>query len=206
MTRLVSSAEFAGICTTQRWVTRRNKSRPVHRFSVCPNTGVVHSATRRRTFSFLWTTELAATVAALVSHFETIYRKHMRDLPIVNRNLRVEAINFQEYDGDQLGVLITPWFMNLVLLPNDAHAPDCAQGSKSSIDFPSGAIEFTGCLDDTLGCFRTAVLFRTVTDLPSQYMARDVARQVMLDLFVKPRDQGTQAFSRRALFTGRGVS
>lgn len=146
---------------------------------------------------------MAGRVAALVAHFETIYREHMQGLPIVNRNLHVEAVAFQEYEGDQLGVLITPWFMNLVLLPSTADAADCAQGSKSQVDFPSGSIEFTGCQDDTLGHFRTAVLFRTVADLSDQEMARNIARQVMQDLFVRPGS--ARVVSRRALFTGQGV-
>jgi len=148
-------------------------------------------------------TEMTDSVAALVAHFETIYTEHMQDLPIVNRNLQVEAVAFQDYAGDQLGVLITPWFMNLVLLPQTSAAADCDQGSKSHVEFPSGSIEFTGCVDDALGYFRTAVLFRTVADLPDQAMARTIARQVMHDLFVRPGSART--VSRRALFTGRGA-
>ena len=149
-------------------------------------------------------TEMKDTVTALVRHFETIYRQHMQDLPIVNRCLQVEAVGFQNYDGDALGVLITPWFMNLVLLPNDAHLSNCSQGSKSIVEFPSGAIEFTGCQDDTLGYFQTALLFRSVGDLPDQEMARNIAGQVMQDLFVRQREK--RSISRRALLTGRGVA
>jgi [NiFe] hydrogenase assembly HybE family chaperone len=147
---------------------------------------------------------MPATVTALVGHFETIYQRHMQSLPIVNRSLHVEAIGFQEFDGDQLGVLITPWFMNLVLLPQAVQTANCVPGDKSSVEFPSGSIEFTGCKDDTLGFFRTAVLFRTVADLPDQEMARSVAQQVMRDLFVRPGS--ARAVSRRALLTGRGVA
>jgi [NiFe] hydrogenase assembly HybE family chaperone len=143
-------------------------------------------------------------IAAMVCHFQTIFRKHMQDLPIVNPNLQVEAVDFREYEGGQLGVLITPWFMNLVVLPDNESWADSPQGSTSNINFPSGAIEFTTSQDEMLGTFLTAVLFRTVSDIPGQSMARKIASQVMRDLFVDAREE--PSLSRRALFTGRRAS
>ena len=143
------------------------------------------------------------TVAALVRHFEQIYAEHMKNLPIVNPRIRVEAVDFQPFGGHELGVLITPWFMNLVLLPAGAAWADCPQGDTSSIDFPSGPVEFTTSRDDVLGTYLTAVLFRSVSDLPDHAMARDVAKQVMKELFVPARqDRDERALTRRDLLTG----
>lgn len=144
---------------------------------------------------------MADTVTDLVRHFENIYVLHMRDLPIVNPHVRVEAVGFQEFDGHELGVLITPWFMNLVLLPAGDEWADSAQGDTSSIDFPSGPIEFTISRDEVLGTFLTAVLFRSVSDMPDQKTAREIALQIMKNLFV-PATRGERSMSRRALFTG----
>ncbi len=51
------------------------------------------------------------------SVFERIFRENMQGIPIVNPAIRVEALGFQEYQGRLLGIIITPWLMNLVLLP-----------------------------------------------------------------------------------------
>jgi [NiFe] hydrogenase assembly HybE family chaperone len=147
---------------------------------------------------------MSDVVAALVAHFESVYRLHMQGLPIVNARLQVEAVGFRVYDGDQLGVLITPWFMNLILLPAGDDWSGCQQGSTERIEFPSGPIEFTVARDDELGCYLTAVLFRSVSDVPDQDTARGIAKQIMQELFVAARKEG--AISRRALFTGLRAS
>jgi [NiFe] hydrogenase assembly HybE family chaperone len=147
---------------------------------------------------------MTGSVASLIQHFEAIYREHMQDLPIVNSRLQVEAVGFRDYAGHQLGVLITPWFMNLVLLPASTAWADSEQGSTENIAFPSGPIQFTIAHDELLGCYLTAVLFRTTADLPDQDTAREIAAQIMQDLFVDAREQ--RSVSRRALFTGLRAS
>ncbi len=136
----------------------------------------------------------------LVDHFEKIYNEHMRELPIVNPRVQVEAVGFQDYDGHELGVLITPWFMNLVLLPAGDEWHDSTQGDTSTIQFPSGPIEFTISHDEVLGTYLTAVLFRSVSDMPDQETARDIALEVMKSLFEPAKSE--QSLSRRELLTG----
>ena len=142
----------------------------------------------------------ADTVAGLVRHFERIYREHMQDLPIVNARLQVEAVAFQDFEGHELGVLITPWFMNLVLLPAGHQWHDSAQGDASTVDFPSGPVEFTTSRDEELGTYLTAVLYRSVSDLPDQPTACDVANRLMTELLVPARDE--RLISRRELLLG----
>ncbi len=136
----------------------------------------------------------------LVRHFENIYLEHMQDLPIVNKRVQVEAVGFQDFDGHTLGVLITPWFMNLVLLPSDDAWRDSSQGDTSTVEFPSGPIEFTISRDDVLGTYLTAVLFRSVSDMPDQETAREIALAVMKELFEPARSE--HSLSRRELLTG----
>lgn len=143
---------------------------------------------------------MANTVADLVRHFENIYVEHMQELPIVNTRVQVEAVGFHDFRGDKLGVLITPWFMNLVLLPAGARWDECAQGDTSSVDFVSGKIEFTVARDEILGTYLTAVLLRSVADISDQSMAREIARQVLKELFVPINKE--PSLSRRELLTG----
>ena len=53
------------------------------------------------------------------ARIDAIYRERMQGLPIVNPELSVEAVGFEPFEAHELGVLISPWFMNLVLLPAD---------------------------------------------------------------------------------------
>ena len=142
----------------------------------------------------------ADAVTRLVRHFQRIYDEHMRDLPIVNTMIDVEGVGFRDFGAHQLGVLITPWFMNLVLLSAGDEWLDSAQGETSTIDFPSGPVEFTVSRDQELGTYLTAVLSPSVADLPDQAAARNVAQQGLSELFLRPRNE--RVLSRRELLTG----
>ena len=122
-------------------------------------------------------------VAALEARYGTILRERMQGLPIVNPRLRVEATAFREFEGGSLGILVTPWFMNLVYLRADADWSDEPQGASHRLQLPARQIEFTVNRDDETGTFLSAVLFRTVRDFGDQQLALDIAAQVMHDLF-----------------------
>ncbi|OOZ35993.1 [NiFe]-hydrogenase assembly chaperone HybE [Solemya velesiana gill symbiont] len=59
----------------------------------------------------------------LTKGLEEVYNRilytRMQDIPVVNPSLEVKAVDFQLWHGRCFGVLITPWFMNLILLPNE---------------------------------------------------------------------------------------
>ena len=139
----------------------------------------------------------------LVKRYRSIYDERMQDLPIINPELDVEAVGFCAFDEHQVGVLITPWFVNLVLLLGSGIGEQLKQGSKSTLKFPSGPVEFTTAQDEVLGPYLTAVLFRSVAEFPDQHTAREVALEVMQELFNVARNK--QAVSRRELFTNVGA-
>lgn len=144
--------------------------------------------------------------AALVRHFESIYREHMQGLPIVNTQLQVEAIGFVDVGDNEIGILITPWFMNLVLLPGGGDYASSDQGSAVELSLPGGAYVFNVTHDADVGTFLTAVMFRTVADFPDQQTARQVAEAVLETLLKEPETRGAAArqFSRRELFARLG--
>ena len=150
------------------------------------------------------------TDSALVDHYRQIYRERMQGLPIVNQQLEVEAVGFRDFEEHRLGILITPWFMNLVLLPGNKDYEGFAQGTSMAWSVPGGGYEFTACRDDHLGTYFTAILFRTVADIPDQPTARAIAGEIMLQLFREPDatsgDGEKKTISRRALFSGTGAS
>lgn len=143
---------------------------------------------------------MPVAIARLVERFERTYVDHMQGLPVVNPSLSVEAVGFQAFDSHQLGVLITPWFMNLVLLPGTADWESSAQGEITTIDFPSGPIDFVCSHDTELGAYLSAVLFRAVADIADQGTARNLAEKIIYDLLRPSRSERT--VTRRDLFTG----
>jgi [NiFe] hydrogenase assembly HybE family chaperone len=120
----------------------------------------------------------------LVAEFREIWNAKMRDVPIVNRALHVEAVGFRAWEGRPVGVLVSPWFMNLILLP--APGEDWSggvAGAKELIDFPSGTYEFIWNSRGALGPYKACSLFSPMTEFGSQLQATDCARAVMVGLF-----------------------
>lgn len=99
--------------------------------------------------------------ARLEHVFGKIYETSMSDVPICNRELSVEAIAHGAFDTEWLGVLITPWCMNLMLLPTDETQDwdDKRTGEKFKYTLPGGRFEFISGKDDELGLYRMCSLF-----------------------------------------------
>ena len=132
----------------------------------------------------------------------------MRGLPILNTALDVAAVGFRDFEEHAVGVLITPWFMNLMLLPGTAQWSDLPQGSAASVEFPGSAIEFNVSHDEETGTLLSAALFSSVADFPDQETAAAVASEVLRRLMepaaATAEDSGP-AISRRELFAGFGA-
>lgn len=126
--------------------------------------------------------EMEARSKALVADFTEVFHSRMRDLPMVNQALHVQAVAFQPYEGGFLGVLIAPWFMNLLYLPG----PDriaLKTGAKEVLPFPSGDYEFMHAAREMVGPYMACALFSPMGDFTSQLQAVDVARAAMIELF-----------------------
>jgi len=131
--------------------------------------------------------EMDRRTKALVADFTEVFNGKMRDLPMVNHALHVQAVEFRPHDGGFLGVLVAPWFMNLVFLPPDTRAPK-APTEKEVIAFPSGDYEFLHNIREMTGPYLACSLFSPMGDFTSQLQAVDVARAVMAELF-KPENR-----------------
>ena len=155
-------------------------------------------------------TETGDRIAAMVRHFERIEREHMQGLPILNPELAVEATEPREFGEHVLFILLSPWFMNLVLLPGTDDWDSCDPGACIDIEFPYQALEFSVSHDAELGTFLSSMLFRSVTEFPDQASAIVVATEVMQSLFSanpdpdRPVGRTQRKLSRRSLLTGLG--
>ena len=149
------------------------------------------------------------TALALQDHFNHIHQHHMRETPLCNPALRVEAVDFQPYRDQVLGVVITPWFMNLILAPlagNDF--PDGMIGDKRSVDFAAGPVLFNIGEVPEFGRLDTCSLFSPMSNFATHQMAADTARSIMDKLLAAPAPPlpvapaPPQVVSRRALLRG----
>jgi len=127
---------------------------------------------------------LADPSPRLVSAYREIERTRMRGLPFLNPALEVEAVDFDVWQDAWLGVLVTPWCMNLMLLPRDLDTwRQLQRGAKVTHAFPAGAYEFVTGEDPALGPYRSCSLFSPVTAFASHADARLVASLARAALF-----------------------
>lgn len=111
--------------------------------------------------------------------YREIYRDRMAGLPIVNPALEVEAYDFARFGGFWLGVLITPWFMNLILLPGESPLPQLAEGKSQSWLFPCGSIRFVAGFENGVGPHQVCSLFSPMGVFPDQAQARAAAKAAL---------------------------
>ena len=134
----------------------------------------------------------------------------MRDLPLYNPALTIEAHGFAPLaEGMLLGVLITPWFMNLVLLPEVAEPLDPARyGAARSVVLPAGERVFRYAGDAAQGAFWTASLHSPMAVFRSQPQARAEARLRLAEALTPPSPEADTVAcpSRRAFFGGKATA
>ncbi len=121
--------------------------------------------------------------AHLAASFRVVARR-MAGLDFVNPALEVEAVAFAPWQGHWLGVMVTPWFMNLVLMPRERDAwQPLPLGAKRKLRFPTGIYEFIGADDATVGEHQTCSLFSPMHEFENQTAARLVAQLAREALF-----------------------
>jgi [NiFe] hydrogenase assembly HybE family chaperone len=159
----------------------------------------------------------------LVAHFTRVWQDSMHDMPFVNSALQVEAVGFRRYEGDWLGAVVTPWFINLFLLPGGGSLwQDLPTGQQRTLEFPVGQLDFIGdnnpLPDAALAAYQYCPLLHSVQHLPDQSTARQAAESALLALMAPPpADAGAEPASdsvpeaaparpsRRAFLGGRAA-
>lgn len=120
--------------------------------------------------------------------FTRVHRQRMQDVPILNPALRVEAVGLRLWDDDFLLVLITPWSMNLVLLPGNedkaARWRSQGLGATALHQFPAGRFQFIIGEEEGKGWYQMCSLFSPVLEFENQQAAvltAAAALQALLD-------------------------
>lgn len=157
---------------------------------------------------------LSPRVDALVAHFERVQAERMQGIPLLNRDLHVEAVDFVwgtplPEDGGELvaeGVLITPWFMSLLRLPAQAQPHGNRVGRSAVRDFGSERFDFIGAHDPAIGYHETCALFSPMGGFTTQALARETARAALALTRPAPVAAAAPVPARRAFFLGRSTA
>lgn len=128
--------------------------------------------------------------AAVLAHFRRVWETTMRDLPFVNPALTVEATPFERVAGDWLGVVVTPWFINVLLLPGGgALWEDWPTGEQRSVRLPVGAMDFIADNPGpgvALPAYQYCPLIAPVQSVADMAAAREIAGAALATLLVPP--------------------
>lgn len=119
--------------------------------------------------------------------FERIRIQYMSDVPFANPALQVQALDFDLWQDNWLGVLITPWFINLLLLPGArGHWQSVSGNNRLFHSFPSGNYAFLGGAEAEIGEYQSCSLISTMSQFAEQEDACAVAREVIKNMLKGP--------------------
>ncbi len=150
---------------------------------------------------------LDALAHAVEQAYARVQRENMRGVPIANPRLQVRMPELRAWNKHALGVLITPWCMNLLALPLPGEPPlaPLPAGRACSVDLPSGSYELLCTHLPELGHHLAGSLFSPMQDFDSQQQALQAAQAAMDLVFAQPAAPAV-AKSRRGFLFGSGAS
>jgi [NiFe] hydrogenase assembly HybE family chaperone len=146
--------------------------------------------------------------AGMETAFTRIQRERMTGVPLLNPALEVQSVGFRRWGNYCLGVLITPWFMNLMLLPLDGNEwEELPSGTKINRSFPSGTCEFILGEEEGVGRYLMCSLFSPVFEFQNQQAAVVTAEAVLQSLMDETgRDEvSTHKREIRTIWNGAGA-
>ncbi|MBB4197165.1 hypothetical protein CCR94_14105 [Rhodoblastus sphagnicola] len=147
--------------------------------------------------------------ARLEQHFAELFERCMKDMPICNFSLQVACVGFQPFGDFTLGIVLTPWFMNICAAPR-AGAPKVEDqpGATRTLALPAGNVDFLATdLDGERLLF--ASLFSPMQDFVDHAAALATAEAAMAALMKTPdpapppppeKPKEKVALDRRAFF------
>jgi len=99
----------------------------------------------------------------------------------------VAAIGFRRYEGDWLGVMVTPWFLNLFLLSGGGTLwGDIPAGERRHVVLPCGTLQFIADDDPELGPYQYCPLIAPVSHVPDRMAALTAAGSAIATVLAPP--------------------
>jgi [NiFe] hydrogenase assembly HybE family chaperone len=127
----------------------------------------------------------------------------MRDLPIYNATLSVEAVGFRRAGNVLVGALITPWFLNIVILGRPQLPPE---GESVELMFPGGRFVAVAATPEDAAHLAIR-LMSPMKGVPDQDGARAVAEESLrLVLSPHPAARAAETPKTTAAEAPKGVA
>jgi len=152
-------------------------------------------------------TSMHDKVEQLVQRFCQIGEERMRGLPFYNEQLQVEALGFTEIEPGYIGALITPWFINIMLLFEQPPQAPVQVGHRYSHPLPAGEHDFMIGDDEILGRYDFISLASPTGKYKTQQLAQTfalnrLAALLQPDAAQAADEQPVKFVSRRNFLTG----
>ncbi|MBS1160195.1 MAG: hypothetical protein H6R15_2614 [Proteobacteria bacterium] len=150
--------------------------------------------------------------AFLVAHYQELWEQGELEMAEINPALAIEAVGFIRYQGDWLGVVVTPWFLRLFLMPGGGSLwGEIPVGQTRYLSLPAETMQFIADAAPQFGSFQYATLLEPTSLIADMAAARQMALRVMQgfgDQPVEPEPEpdrpaeppGPTAISRRGFF------
>jgi len=115
--------------------------------------------------------------------FNRIWTENMAGIQILNNDLIVEAVEFQTWEDRVVGMMVTPWFINLIMLPKEGENWEKEElGAREKFNFPQKECLMAVNEIEGFGYCKTFSLYSPVNDFPNPESARITAAIFLRDL------------------------
>ncbi|TCU33103.1 [NiFe]-hydrogenase assembly chaperone HybE [Rhizobium azibense] len=121
----------------------------------------------------------------LEMRYRHIHASAMQDVPLCNPALGIAATGFRIYGGRALGIVTTPWFMNLAAgdIPGGVQSASFAPGTTVRIGLPAGEVELIVGELDAIGRIDSCSLFSPVFEFGTMEAALATAVEAVRAFF-----------------------
>jgi len=143
---------------------------------------------------------------AIAACYRAVAEGAMAGMPVCNPALGVADVGFRPHAGQAIGIVVTPWFMNVVAarLPDAPRPPSAAPGAIVRAALPGGEIDMIVGDLDGFGRIDACSLFSPMQNFADMDAALEAARAAMAELFARAADRRAGAArDRRAFLSGR---
>lgn len=138
----------------------------------------------------------------LTEHFTMVETTRMDGVPVVNKVLSVTALGFEEFGDYRLGVMLTPWFMNLMLMPLSEDVIDQKEheyGATMHKSLPGGRFSFIVGHEEELGPYLSCSLFSPVFEFEDQTAFEETALAVLDEVMTPAQERGEEQLDEEEL-------
>ncbi|MFV0576870.1 MAG: [NiFe]-hydrogenase assembly chaperone HybE [Vibrio sp.] len=127
------------------------------------------------------------TKARIENVYQNILEQEMQSMPFIAQNIGIEMVGLQQYQDHWLGVMITPWMMNLMILPIQNNQvqneqglwPDLHVGEEVGIRLAGNDYRFYASEVEGIGQFLACSLMSPISGIANHAQAVQLATDVM---------------------------